>query len=118
MRWTEADLKRIQTKQPLPKPSKYKNQPERVDGKWFSSKKEANYYLQLKLAQAMGQIRGFACQVAIPLPSGKRRMVIDFLVVELDGRIRWVDTKGYVTDTWATKRDELEHALGIQIETV
>jgi len=122
-RWTDADianlaLRRIGGNVTPAKPSKYRNAPTVVDGKRFASKKEANYYLQLKLALAMNQIRGFACQVSIPLPSGKRRMVIDFMVVELDGRVRWVDTKGHATDTWKTKRDELEHALGIKIETV
>lgn len=118
MRWTQADIDALRKGGPLTKPSKYRNQRTEVDGRRFASKKEANYYLQLKLAQAMNQIRGFACQVSIPLPSGKRRMIIDFMVCDTDGRIRWVDTKGYATDTWKTKRDELEHALGIKIETV
>ncbi len=129
MRWTDADVDaarrrlasanhantRINGK---PKESKFKNQPTYVDNLRFASKKEATYYIQLKLAKAMGQIRGFARQVSIPLPSGKRRMIIDFVVFELDGRIRWVDTKGVITKDWAVKKDELEASLGIQIETV
>jgi hypothetical protein len=127
VRWTESDInaarKRVlnisnPNRKPIPKHSKYRNHPTYVDNKRFASQKEASYYTQLKLAKAMDQIRGFACQVSIPLPSGKRRMVIDFMVIELDGRVRWVDTKGFATDTWKTKRDELEHSLGIQIETV
>jgi hypothetical protein len=100
-----------------PKRSKYGNTPTWVGDKRFSSMKEANYYISLKLMQACGQIRGFACQVSVPLPSGKRRMIIDFMIVNTDGTVRWVDTKGYATDTWKTKRDELEHSLGITIET-
>jgi hypothetical protein len=100
-----------------PKRSKYGNTPTWVGDKRFASMKEANYYISLKLMQACGQIRGFACQVSIPLPSGKRRMIIDFLIVETTGAIRFVDVKGFATKDWSVKKDELEHSLGIKIET-
>lgn len=103
---------------PKPRLSKFGNQPTFVDNKRFASKHEANYYTQLKMAKAMDQIRGFACQVSIPLPSGRRRMIIDFMIIELDGRVRWVDTKGFATPEWKTKQVELEHSLGIRIETI
>jgi hypothetical protein len=125
-RWTEADLevarnrvKDLSNPHRLPTPrQKFGNNPTYVDNKRFASKKEADYYTRLKFMTACNEIRGFACQVSIPLPSGKRRMVIDFMIRENEGRIRWVDTKGFATDTWKTKRDELEHSLGITIETV
>jgi hypothetical protein len=117
MRWTQAAVDALQKRKPLPvTPSKYRNKPTEVGDRRFASMKEANYYISLKLMQACGQIRGFACQVSVPLPSGKRRMVIDFLIVNTDGTVRWVDVKGYATDTWLTKKDELEHSLGITIE--
>lgn len=97
---------------------KYGNTPVEVDGHKFPSKKQADYYLQLQLMKAGGAIRGFACEVTIPLPSGKRFMRIDFMIVNNDLTLRWVDTKGMVTKDWAVKRDELQHALGITIETV
>ncbi|MDB6103338.1 MAG: hypothetical protein JWO52_3337 [Gammaproteobacteria bacterium] len=100
------------------KANKFRNQPTVVDNIRFASKKEANYYLELQFMKASGEIRGFTRQVSLPLASGKRRMVIDFLVVELDGRHRWIDAKGRTHPTWAVKRDELEHSLGIKIETV
>lgn len=97
---------------------KYGNTPVEVDGHKFPSKKQADYYLQLQLMKAGGAIRGFACEVTIPLPSGKRSLRIDFMVVNIDLSIRWIDTKGMVTKDWAVKRDELQHSLGITIETV
>jgi hypothetical protein len=123
VRWTEeqfADVlaKRHMTPAAPSKPTKYRNVPTTVDGRRFASKLEARRYQELMLAKAVGQIRGFACQVSIPLPSGKRRMVLDFLVVNLDGSIRFLDAKGVPTPAWSTKRDELEHALGIKIELV
>ena len=100
------------------KANKYRNQPTVVDGIRFPSVKEANYYLELQFRKASQEIKGFTRQVSLRLASGKRRMVIDFLVVELDGRQRWIDVKGRTHPTWAVKRDELEHSLGIKIETV
>jgi len=100
------------------KPLKFHNQPVEVEGIRFASKKEARHYQELLLMKAGGAIRGFTRQVSLPLASGKRRMVIDFMVVELDGRVRWIDTKGHITDAWKIKKDELEHSLGIGIETV
>lgn len=130
-RWSEADVNRVLARQKVSperrteiaslggqaKARKYRNQPVEVDGLKFPSIKQAEYYQQLKLEKAAGAIRGFACEVTIPLPSGKRSMRIDFLRIELDGQCRWIDTKGFVTRDWAVKRDELQHSLGITIET-
>lgn len=98
--------------------SKYRNARVEYDGLKFDSKRERDYYMKLKYRVAARQIRGFARQVTIPLPSGKRSMRIDFMVVQNSGAITFEDAKGCVTKDWAVKRDELEHALGIRIETV
>lgn len=83
----------------------------------IDSRKEARYYRDLLLQKAAGTIRGFARQVSILLPSGKR-LRLDFVVAENDGRIRWVEVKGYSTPAWEVKRGEAESALGIRIEVV
>lgn len=95
---------------------KYHAQETFVDGIRFPSQREAEYYGTLKLRKAAGDIKGFTRQVSVPLASGKRRLRIDFVVIELDDRVRWIDTKGAMTEAWAVKRDELEHNLGIRIE--
>jgi len=120
MRWTEEQLAALQAGRRVlsPGPAKHRNEPTVVDGIRFASKKEADYYQQLLFMKAGNAIKGFTRQVSLPLRSSKRRMVIDFMVVELDGRVRWIDTKGYATTAWKIKKDELEHSLGIQIETV
>jgi Protein of unknown function (DUF1064) len=125
LRWSEQDLdavrQRLSGGRPVfqrRKPAKYRNQPTFVDGLRFASKREADYYQQLRMAKAAGAIRGFTRQVSLPLASGKRRMVIDFVVVELTGQVRWIDAKGFATEAWKVKRDELESSLGVQIETV
>jgi len=98
--------------------TKYRNVPTQVDGITFPSKHEADYYLQLKARKYANDIRGFVRQVSLPLPSHKRRLIVDFVVIENDGRTRWIDAKGFETPTFKVKRDELEHHLGIRIELV
>lgn len=130
-RWTEADLKTVLDRRNISperkreiagmggraRQNKYRNQPVVVDGRKFPSQKQADYYCQLCLRKAAGDIRGFACEVTVPLPSGRRSLRIDFMEVHNDLSIHWVDTKGMVTKDWAVKRDELQFALGITIET-
>lgn len=97
---------------------KYRNKRCIYDGRKFDSQRERDYYIRLEREKAAKMIRGFAHQVTIPLPSGKRRMRLDFMVNTLDDRIRWLDAKGFETKDWLVKRDELEHSLGIKIECV
>lgn len=136
MRWSEEDLRSVMNRREDPRnitserkreiasmggkarSTKHGNVRTFVDGRWFASKKEADRYCQLAVMKAAGAIRGFTCQVSLPLASGKRRMIIDFMIVENDGRVRFEDAKGWTTDTWATKRDELQYQLGITIDTV
>ena len=124
MRWTEEQLKAFQTglhAKPVVTTAgrtKHGNKRTLEDGIWFDSQHEARKYRELQFMKAGGAIRGFTRQVTLPLSSGKRRLRIDFMVVENDGRVRFIDAKGFATDTWKTKRDEIEHQLGIKIETV
>lgn len=121
MRLTEEQFQDILAKRAPLRPTaktQHGNAPTPVDGRVFASKREAKRYIQLVQMKAAGEIRGFACQVSIPLPSGKRRMIIDFMLVHNEGSITWEDAKGFATLLWQTKRDELEHALGIKVECV
>jgi Protein of unknown function (DUF1064) len=97
--------------------TKYGNHITHLEGIRFDSRKEASYYADLLLLKASGAIRGFARQVSIPLPSGKRRIRLDFVITDNDGRIRWVDVKGgKPTEAWSVRRDEVQAMLGITIE--
>lgn len=86
-----------------------------VDGIRFDSKREARYYEALKLRQAAGEVRYFLRQVPLHLPGGTK-LVVDFLIVEADGRIRYVDTKGRETDTFRVKKREVKHHYPVEIE--
>lgn len=88
-----------------------------VDGIRFDSKREAGVYEQLRLRQAAGEIRYFLRQVPLHLPGGTK-LVVDFLVVELDGRIRYIDAKGRQTPVFRLKKREVEHHYPVEIELV
>jgi Protein of unknown function (DUF1064) len=101
------------------KPRKYRNVPTEYDGRMYSSKAEAAHAAQLDLEKRSGQIRGWLPQVSLPIPGKKRRMVIDFLVVMPDGRIRLQDVKGMkATREWQYKREDIEKALGLPIDVI
>jgi hypothetical protein len=57
-------------------------------------------------------------QVSMPLPQSTRRIRIDFLVVELDGKVRWYDAKGFETAWWRSKRQQVLSAYGLTIELI
>lgn len=124
-RWTEEDLSRAglvlqsQIRAPLTvKPSKYRNRRMRWQGHVFDSQHECQKFQEFELARIAGLIRAVVRQVSFQLPGCKRRIRIDFMIVNTDGSIRWVDAKGPITQTWALKSDQVHQAFGITIETV
>lgn len=131
-RWTLEDIARVNTRLrdqianplnvagpliPLPRP-KYGNTKVTFQGQKFDSEGELKAYKDLKLQELAGDIRSVIRQVSLPLQGSNRRMRIDFVVVENDGRIRWMDFKGFMTPEWASKRDQVQSAYGIAIELI
>jgi hypothetical protein len=124
-RWTVEDLKRItkvnqQIRHPLdpPKPPKFGNEKTTWQGMKFDSLRELEKFKQFELERIAGVHRAVIRQVSMPLTGHKRRIRIDFLLVEPDGRIRWVDAKGHADEKWLLKRDLIHQNFGIMIETV
>ena len=108
MRWTEEDLneyKKTRGQKPLQtaKQSKYKNIKTKIDGHTFDSKKEANYYLELKLRLQQGYIKGYCLQPKFLLP-GDIIYKADFVVFENDGKGRVIDVKGMETKEFIMKK--------------
>lgn len=88
--------------------SKYGNHPTTVDGIRFDSKKEADYYKQLKIRRDAGEVSHFLMQVPIALP-GNTKYVLDFLVFYTDGSDpEYVDVKGRQTETFRLKKRQVE----------
>lgn len=100
-----------------PKRTRHGNVKCEYQGQKFDSKHELKAFKELELQRAAGQIRGLVRQVSLPIAGSKRRLRIDFLVVENDGHVRWLDAKGHAEREWLTKRDILQASCGIVIET-
>jgi hypothetical protein len=94
---------------------KFNARPTQVDGIRFASKKEANYYSELKLRQAAGLVLFFLRQVPFHLP-GKVRYICDFAEFLADGQVRFVDVKGYKTDMYKLKVKQVLECYGVHIE--
>jgi hypothetical protein len=124
-RWTAEEYARYQSrlgaaaKAPLPATlhSKYHNSKITHQGQTFDSKHEFRTYQDLKAQQLLGAIRAVIRQVSMPLPDSRRRIRIDFLIIDNDGSQRWLDAKGYITKEWAVKAAIAEQAYGIKIST-
>lgn len=116
---------RAQRKAAVPQPTekgdarrhKYHNHPTSIDGIRFDSKREARFYERLKFERQAGLVLYFLRQVPLHLPGGTK-LIVDFMVVMADGRIRYVDAKGKETAAFRIKRREIEHHYPIEIELV
>ena len=100
------------------RPHKYGAKATVVDGIRFDSKKEAQYYRDLKLRQRAGEVLGWLRQVPIRLPGGTI-LRIDFLEFHTDNTVHFVDVKGMETKEFKIKKREAEAAYPwLRIETV
>lgn len=125
-RWTEADLAKInanlrgQIQHPLgqAKPSKYHSQKTEHLGQMFDSKWECECWKRFKAAELAGGIRAVIRQVSLPLPMSRRRIRVDFLIIENNGQHRWYDAKGFETPEFKLKADVIKSAYGITIELI
>jgi hypothetical protein len=112
LRWTEdqymewLENRGQQTARQKPKKrSKYNAKKTWIDGVCFDSKKEGEYYNDLKLLQQAGAIKGFCRQPEFILVEGSAEdraitYKADFIVFHNDGRAEIVDVKGYESQQW------------------
>jgi len=134
VRWTEEDLARINSRlrraisAPLDvvptaevidkRRSKYRNERQEWQGRSFDSKHELAKFKEYELERVAGKIRAVVRQVSFQLPGTHRRIRVDFMLVQNNGRIDFVDAKGFATKEWELKRDQVKEAFGITIQTV
>jgi len=123
MRWSEQDLNAARQRmagydRPRPvKRSKLRNVKVSWQGRTFDSKHELKRFQEFDQQRALGVIRSVIPQVSIPLPGTRRRIRVDFIVVENDGSIRFWDAKGdFETQMSKLKRQQIFDAYGITIE--
>lgn len=113
---TEADLQAALGGEP--KRSKYGNRRVEFNGQKFDSLHELKVWQDLKRQETAGLIRAVIRQVSFPLGNTSRRIRVDFLVIDPDGRYRWLDAKGMRIASWELKRDMVRDAYGIEVELV
>jgi len=96
---------------------KYNAKSKAVDGIHFHSTKEADYYEELLLKEKAGVVLFFLRQVPFDLPGGAKHR-IDFVEFMPDGRVTFVEVKGYDTPAGKLKRKMIENLYPIKIELV
>lgn len=122
---TQTDVTRRELKQAASaKPSKYRNVKTVIDGETFDSKREANYWRELKLREKAGDIRALRRQVPFSLCCPTlgddvevARYIADFTYIDPAG-LHVVDAKGKRTQMYSLKKKWLELQLDIVIEEV
>lgn len=96
-----------------PKKHKYNAQKTIVDGITFDSKREADYYCELKLRVRAGEVEWFELQPEFVLQEafthqGKKYQPIsyraDFRIGYADGQVEIVDVKGHKTKEYKLKK--------------
>jgi hypothetical protein len=96
---------------------KFKAVPTTHDGIRFSSKKEANRYLELKELQRQGYVRCFWLQTPILLP-GPTKYVDDFTVFWADDTVTIEDVKGFRTPQYTLKKKQVEALYPFKITEI
>lgn len=122
-RWTMQDVRAVQARRDIAPAQKYHNRITVVDGISFDSKKEANYYLLLKMRERQNEIHGLQLQPVFPIyvEAGDRGRIsigvfkADFSYWEDVDRIehlRVIDVKSSATKTEAYRlRKKLVEAI-------
>lgn len=96
---------------------KYKAAATSLDGILFPSKKEARYYVELKLRVKAGEVIFFLRQTPLHLP-GNVKYVVDFQEFHADGTVHFVDVKGMKTEQFIMKKKMVESIYPVEIEVV
>ena len=123
--WTEEDVRRFNNKakqvgniaKKIVKPAKYHNRKVEIDGIKFDSKKEADYYSELKLRLKAGEIKGF-CRQAEFILAPNLRYKADFIVFNNDGTAEIIDVKGFKTQVYKDKKKVFEDKFNLKIKEV
>lgn len=93
------------------RPKKYGNVSCESDGHRFDSRREKDYYGQLKIEKRAGLILGFERQVQFDLVVNDKKICahrVDFYVSLPGGQKEVREVKGYETSEWNIKRKLFE----------
>ena len=99
------------------KRSKYRANKTSIDGHTFDSKKEADYYCELKLRLQANEIAGFCLQPTFMLAPGLKYKA-DFIVFNSDNSYEVVDVKGVRTKEYIAKKKVFEDKYHMKIKEI
>ena len=97
--------------------TKYRSNKTSVDGHTFDSKKEAEYYCELKLRLQAKEINGFCLQPTFMLAPGLKYKA-DFIVFNSDNSYEVIDVKGVRTKEYIAKKKVFEDKYNIKIKEI
>ena len=81
----------------------------------FDSKKEADYYCNLKLRLQAKEIKGFCLQPVFILAPGLKYKA-DFIIFHNDETAEIIDTKGFKTKEYIAKKKVFEDKYNLKIK--
>lgn len=113
--WTVEDYKEYNNK--AAKKTKYRANKTSVDGHTFDSKKEADYYCNLKMRLQANDIKGFCLQPIFMLAPGLKYKA-DFIVFNNDNTTEVIDVKGYKTKEYIAKKKVFEEKYNLKITEI
>lgn len=115
--WSLEEYKKYMENNKKSKKSKYGAKKTSVDGQTFDSKKEAEYYQELKLKLRAGAVKGFCLQpIFVLAPNLKYKA--DFIVFNLDNTVEIIDVKGFKTKEYKVKKKIFEDKYDLKIKEI
>ena len=113
--WSVEDYKNYTNKKNVK--SKYRANKVSVDGHTFDSKKEADFYSELKLRLQGKEINGFCLQPTFILAPGLKYKA-DFIIFNKDGSTEVIDVKGFKTKEYIAKKKVFEDKFNLKITEI
>ncbi len=113
--WTVEDYREYNDKGT--KKTKYRANKTSVDGHIFDSKKEADYYCNLKMRLQANDIKGFCLQPIFMLAPGLKYKA-DFIIFNNDNTTEVIDVKGYKTKEYIAKKKVFEEKYNLKITEI
>ena len=97
--------------------TKYRANKTSIDGHTFDSKKEAEYYCELKWKLQAQEINGFCLQPTFMLAPGLKYKA-DFIVFNIDNTYEVIDVKGLKTKEYIAKKKVFEDKYNMKIKEI
>lgn len=119
LRWSDKQLQahlsgRLPAAAPSSNVSKHRARATYFNGIRFPSKLQAKHCQQLDLLKAGGIVKFYLREIRFDLPGGTHHR-LDWLVVLMDERLVWAESKGRDLRPGQIKRRQVEEIYGITI---